>query len=121
MQIIFHFRKDDPIVAGNCASNPERFQCSAEECIFTKFVCDGTADCENGEDEANCLDYMSLFKKEAGFKIQGQDTFVPNVPNAEDCARQCVHVKDCSCTAFSYHPSKQRCIITNRYISRREN
>ena len=57
-------------MAGNCASNPERFQCSAEECIFTKFVCDGTADCENGEDEANCLDYMSLFKKEAGFKTQ---------------------------------------------------
>ena len=42
-----------------------------ERLIFwpLKFVCDGTVDCENGADEAECVDYLAMFRQEKGFKV----------------------------------------------------
>ena len=48
--------------------NQEHFQC-ADGCIFSKYVCDGENDCPGGEDEENCLDYVTLFRPEVGFKV----------------------------------------------------
>lgn len=33
---------------------PTQFNCDSGECIAKRFVCDGTPDCSNGEDERNC-------------------------------------------------------------------
>ena len=46
----------------------EQFQCS-DGCIFSKYVCDGERDCAGGEDEENCLDYLTFFKAEDNFKV----------------------------------------------------
>ena len=46
---------DISIVSGDC-TNPETdlFKCSATESIAKSKVCDGTKDCSNGADEADC-------------------------------------------------------------------
>ena len=52
----------------------EQFQCEPGECIYSRFVCDGEADCSNGNDEINCLKYTSLYVMEKGFKLKtGED------------------------------------------------
>jgi len=108
-------RPDAQVRGGDCSANqPERFSCKPNECIFSKFVCDGEKDCSDGEDEANCLDYSGLFGIERGFKIQGQKEFLSNVENAQECARLCIHTKRCTCAAFSYNKIKARCILSNR-------
>ena len=50
------------------SNNREQFQCS-DGCIFSKYVCDGESDCTGGEDEENCLDYLTFFRAEADFKV----------------------------------------------------
>ena len=103
------------IRATDCSENqPERFSCKPNECIFSKFVCDGEKDCIDGEDEANCINYAALFSRDVGFKIQSKDEFISNVESAEHCARMCIQAKRCTCSAFSYNLNKKRCIITNR-------
>ena len=58
-------QKDSP---NNCNGGGEQFEC-VDGCIFSKYVCDGEKDCYGGEDEENCIQYVDLFEKEAGFKV----------------------------------------------------
>ena len=52
----------------NCNGGAEQFEC-LDGCIFSKYVCDGEKDCNGGEDEENCIQYVELFEKESGFKV----------------------------------------------------
>ncbi|XP_067129295.1 sortilin-related receptor-like [Centruroides vittatus] len=36
----------------NCGE--DRFRCNSGQCIWNSWICDGTKDCENGEDEKDC-------------------------------------------------------------------
>ena len=74
---------------GSCTS--EQFQCRPGECVFSKFVCDGDRDCDGGEDEADCPNYVNFFVKEAGFKLQNKDTVVVDV-SLKECAKMCLQV-----------------------------
>ena len=74
-----------------CSCSTEQFECRAGECIFLKSVCDGEKDCSGGEDEQNCLDYVGLFIREIGFKLQNKETVVVDVTEKE-CAKLCVQV-----------------------------
>ena len=33
----------------------------------------------------------------------------------EECAKRCLQSKHCTCTSFSHHREKNRCILGNRY------
>ena len=60
--------KVSPAICGG-SSSAEQFQC-ADGCIFSKYVCDGENDCYGGEDEENCIQYLTFFRKEPGFKVR---------------------------------------------------
>jgi hypothetical protein len=49
------------------------------ECVFAKTVCDGERDCSDGEDEQDCLNYVGMFVKESGFKVQLNYVTLPHV------------------------------------------
>ena len=73
--LFFHFFNKSYIIVSKTSTsickwsrNQEHFQC-ADGCIFSKYVCDGETDCPGGEDEENCLDYLTLFQPEVGFKV----------------------------------------------------
>lgn len=38
----------------NCGE--DHFRCNSGQCIWNSWICDGTKDCQNGEDEKGCLD-----------------------------------------------------------------
>ena len=92
----------------------EMFQCQPHECIFNTFVCDGESDCSNGADEENCMKYSGFFDVEAGFKLQSKEEVYSDA-TLEECAKRCLQSKHCTCTSFSHNPTKNRCLIGNRY------
>jgi hypothetical protein len=76
-------------VISGCST--EQFECRPGECVFAKFVCDGDRDCDNGEDESDCLDYVKLFVKEKGFKLQNKETVIVDVGEKE-CSKLSVQL-----------------------------
>ena len=96
---------------------PEQFLCQPGECIYTQFVCDGEEDCSNGQDEASCLNYTSLYIKESGFKMNIDDEPRLGV-SEEECAKLCAQSKHCNCNSFSYNPSRKRCLLGNKYSNK---
>ena len=99
------------VQASTCGK--ERFECSPGECIFASHVCDGDPDCASGEDEVDCMTYTKLFDLESGFKLQSNEEVINGI-SAEECAKKCLQTKHCSCTSFSHHPTKSRCLLANR-------
>ena len=97
---------------GTCP--PEQFSCQPGECIYSQFVCDGEPDCSNGFDEANCIDYLSLYAIDQGFKLKTDD--LPKIGVSEqECAKLCAQSKHCTCNSFAYNIERKRCLLGNRY------
>ena len=47
----------------SCTDDEVECKNSTVPCIRKTWVCDGEADCSNGEDERNCSKYSSFFKR----------------------------------------------------------
>ena len=98
----------------------EEFTCKNGKCILKDYVCDGSKDCEGGDDEEDCKAFSLMFSKESGFKLEGSDDDKESVAaSVDDCAKMCLYKKPERCESFSHRPGTDnkgdRCILSTTY------
>ena len=105
----------------------EEYRCSSGECVSRHYVCDGSPDCPNGDDEADCRVLSSLFSSLEGYKLEGQlkEAASESVrASLEECASLCLYQKlkgtGC-CDSFSHRKAKDgkddRCTLGSVYVT----
>lgn len=72
------------VVPTVCQNN--QFQCFTGRCIRSSWVCDGSKDCESGEDELNCESHRNCTADEFKCKVDGSCVPLSDVCNKKyDC------------------------------------
>ncbi|GMR47842.1 hypothetical protein PMAYCL1PPCAC_18037, partial [Pristionchus mayeri] len=100
-------------VSSSSSCPSAHFQCGNGQCVPDDFVCDYEKDCENGEDERNCEDFLRNFELIGAFKIVDKISEIwTNIPNVQGCARRCSS-SSLICEAFSFSSRALLCLLTD--------
>ncbi|CAG0895736.1 unnamed protein product [Darwinula stevensoni] len=98
----------------SCQQN--QFQCLAEECILSAYVCDGEQDCTNNLDEEYCVSYLKDFDIKPKHRLALTEVTKWRYINVDTCARRCVEAKNFVCHSFSYSEVLETCILSDENV-----
>jgi hypothetical protein len=90
------------LLTGSTDCKVNQYQCKSGECILNSWVCDGVKDCDDGSDEAVCLQYLDKFRKRDNETLQHHDVEKWIHTNLETCASRCAEAKGFTCMSFNH-------------------